>query len=56
MTLAQAIQRKEWPLVSLMLLLGVTEVAAKLPPESLAALLDLVGSESQSGGERRGRV
>lgn len=55
MTLAQAIDRKEWPLVSLMLLLGVSEVASKLPPESLAALLDVIGGESP-GGESRGRV
>ena len=45
MTLAQAIERKQWDLVSLMLLLGLTEVTSKLPPESLAALLDLMGGE-----------
>lgn len=43
MTLAQAIQRKDWPLVSLFLLLGVSDVAASLPPATLAALLDLLG-------------
>ena len=52
MTLTQAIERKEWELVSLMLLLGVSEVAAKLPPESLAALLDIIGGDV--GGGRHG--
>lgn len=54
MTLAQAVERKQWNLVSLMLLLGVSEVAAKLPPESLAALLDIVGGDA--GGGRHGRL
>jgi len=56
MTLAQAVERKEWPLVSLMLLLGVTEVASSLPPESLAALLDLVGEGRIERGGRRGHL
>ena len=54
MTLAQAIEHKQWPLVSLMLLLGVSEVAAKLPPESLAALLDLVSGDARPKGGRPG--
>ncbi len=45
MTLAQAVRRKQWDLVSLMLLLGVTEVASKLPEQSLAELMDLLGAE-----------
>jgi hypothetical protein len=56
MTLAQAVERKEWPLVSLMLLLGVTEVAANLPPESLAELLDLVGEGRPRRGGHRGHL
>jgi hypothetical protein len=57
MTLAQAIERKDWNLVSLMLLLGVRDVASKLPPESLAVLLDLMGGEPMPReGGRRGHV
>ena len=40
--LAVAIETQEWPLVSLYLLLGVSEAASKLPPESLTELLDLL--------------
>ena len=54
MTLAQAIERRQWNLVSFMLLLGVSEVASRLPPESLAALLDLLGERDR--GEDRGRL
>ena len=55
MTLAQAIERKNWNAVSLMLLLGVSEVASMLPPESLAELLDLIaGQPRREGGERGG--
>jgi hypothetical protein len=43
---AVAVERQQWSLVSLYLLLGVTEAAQKLPPESLAALLDLLGTDS----------
>jgi hypothetical protein len=56
MTLAQAVERKEWPLVSLMLLLGVSDVASSLPPESLAELLDLVGEGRPRRGGHRGRL
>lgn len=56
MTFAQAVERKEWPLVSLMLLLGVTDLAATLPPESLAALLDLVGEGRPRRGGRHGHL
>jgi hypothetical protein len=51
---ATAIEHRRWQLVSLYLLLGVTEVAAKLPPESLIALIDLLG-ESERGRESRDR-
>jgi hypothetical protein len=53
-SLATAIERKQWQLVSLHLLLGVSAVAAKLPPESLTALMDLLGGAEAPGG-RRGR-
>ncbi len=41
-TLAIAIERKNWELVALCLLLGVAEVASRLPPETLERLLDLL--------------
>lgn len=41
-TLAIAIERKNWELVALCLLLGVAEVASKLPPETLERLLELL--------------
>lgn len=43
--LAVAVERREWQLVALYLLLGISEAAAQLPPESLAALLDLLGGD-----------
>jgi hypothetical protein len=47
-----AIERKQWEVVCLYLLLGVTEAAAKLPPESLSALLDLLSGEDESDRKR----
>ncbi len=41
-TLAIAIERKNWELAALCLLLGVAEVASKLPPETLERLLELL--------------
>jgi hypothetical protein len=49
MTLAQAVERRQWQVVSLMLLIGVTEAACRLPPESLAALLDLLSDDAEGG-------
>jgi hypothetical protein len=43
--LALAVERRQWSLVSLYLLLGVVEAAEKLPPETLLALLDLLGGD-----------
>ena len=43
-----AYQRKEWSLASLYLLLGVCEAAARLPPESLEALLDLISEPGEA--------
>ena len=40
--LAVAIERKNWTLVALCLLLGVADAAARLPPETLEHLLDLL--------------
>ena len=41
-TLEIAIERKNWELAALCLLLGVAEVASKLPPETLERLLELL--------------
>jgi hypothetical protein len=46
-----AIEQKQWEAVCLYLLLGITEAASKLPPESLLALLDLLAGEEEQ--ERR---
>ena len=43
--LAVAVERREWRVVTLYLLLGVSEAASALPAESLAALLDLLGGD-----------
>jgi hypothetical protein len=54
--LSIAVERRDWQLVSIYLLLGVSEAAAKLPPESLTALLDLLGGAVvEPRRHRRGR-
>ncbi len=40
-----------WSLAALCLLLGVAEAAARLPPETLESLLELL--EEPAGGRRR---
>jgi hypothetical protein len=50
--LAAAVERREWRLVALYLLLGVSETAAQLPAESLAALLDLLGGQPDAEAPR----
>jgi hypothetical protein len=40
--LAIALERRDWSLAALCLLLGVAEVASRLPPETLEALLELL--------------
>jgi len=52
-TLAIAIEQGEWELASLRLLLGIGAAAAKLPPETLTALIDLL-SQAEAP-PRRGR-
>jgi hypothetical protein len=49
--LAIAIERKNWTLAALCLLLGVADAAARLPPETLDHLLDLL--EIPGRGRRR---
>jgi hypothetical protein len=50
--LSLAIERGQWELASLQLLLGVSRAAQLLPPESLHALIDLLAGEDgdESGG------
>jgi len=50
---AVAVERRQWSLVSLFLLLGVAEAAAKLPPESLTALIDLLGDAALTAAQGR---
>ena len=53
-TLAVAIDRREWELAALCLLLGVTEAAAALPPEAVDGLLEvLAGLEGEDGSAHR---
>ncbi len=59
-TLAVAIERKQWNLAALLLLLGVAEAAEALPPDAVEGLLEvLAGLEAEEdrprGGARRGR-
>jgi hypothetical protein len=49
--LAVAVERREWRSAALYLLLGVADAASALPPESLAALLDLLGGSEDREGE-----
>jgi hypothetical protein len=50
-----AIQKREWRLVSLYLLLGVHEAAVALPPETLTELVDLLGGAQRDVHARRSR-
>ena len=51
----QAVEQREWRLVSLYLLLGVHEAALRLPPETLSELVDLLGGEQRDVHARRSR-
>ena len=42
-TLAVAIASRQWELAALCLLLGVTEAAARLSPEAIDGLLEILG-------------
>jgi hypothetical protein len=44
-----AVETGRWDVVALCLALGVVEVASRLPPESLAAMLALLGEEEGEG-------
>jgi hypothetical protein len=51
--LAVAVERREWTLAALCLLLGVSEAAARLPRETLEELLDLLEGPAAGGRRRR---
>ncbi len=50
-TLALALERRAWSLAALCLLLGVSDAAATVPPETLESLLELL--EGTPRGDRR---
>ncbi len=52
--LADAIQRKQWELAALCLLLGLTEAAAKLPPDAIEGLLEVLAADNEPSS-RKGR-
>jgi len=47
--LGLALERRQWSLASLYLLLGVSQAASRLPPESLEALLDILTPGNHAG-------
>ena len=49
--LALALERQEWSLAALCLLLGVADAATRLPPETLESLIELL--ERPADGRRR---
>ena len=51
-SLALAVDRKEWTLVALYLLLGVADAASRLPPDTFDSLLELL-EEMPGGDEER---
>ena len=53
--LALAIERKEWELTALYLLLGVSRAAAKLPPDAIYGLLEVLSAEGGEGFPSPGR-
>ncbi len=50
--LAVALEKREWSLAAICLLLGVTEAAAKLPPETVESLLELLDRRPDGRQER----
>jgi len=51
--LATAIERRDWPLAALCLLVGVAEAASRLPPETLESLLELLEDVGPHDKRRR---
>ena len=52
--LALAIERSEWEVAALYLLLGVTRAARALPPEAVEAMIELLAGDAERP-RRRGR-
>jgi len=52
--LAVAIEREDWELAALCLLLGAVRAAATLPPDAVEALLEELAPEGLSRHRRRG--
>jgi|GEM_PF-2489183 len=50
--LAIAIEKNEWELAALYLLLGVVQVAAALSPEAVHDLIEILDAEPQLGEAR----
>jgi hypothetical protein len=51
--LAIALERRDYPLAALCLLVGVVEAASRLPPETLEALLELLEDAGPHDKRRR---
>ncbi len=53
-TLTVALERREWELAALCLLLGVTRAAAGLPPDAIEAMVEVLSAEPPGRERRRG--
>lgn len=53
-TLAAAIERKQWELASLCLLMGVVEAAAALPPDTMEGLLEVLAGMEDEDSQPQG--
>jgi len=53
-TLTVALERKDWELAALCLLLGVTRAAAALPPDAIEAMVEVLSAEPQGRKRRHG--
>lgn len=53
--LAVALDGRQWELVALRLLIGVSNAASALPPQSLTEIVELLGGVERKGGRGRGR-
>lgn len=47
-----ALERRDWTLAALVLLLGVADAASRLPPETLESLLELLEVPARGGRAR----
>ena len=54
-TLAIAIERRQWELAALCLLLGVTRAAAALPPDAVEGLLEVLSTPPNRPEQQGGR-